>query len=812
MRSLKQLWSDSVGDDIAGHFPFAYHRVVLGVLLALTLVVQTVLSVDAVQPDELIDQQLLSTESDANSVVAVQRESFNVALTIGDWLHGAATTRDVQVARALLGNRLNVITQSRALTASNVGPDYRAALAALDEVILSLGDSPEAHSIDVIDPVVQEFLTQARALTELFQQFGREQVQLVVEANRSRQRTQTVLQILTVLLVGLLSGSIVIALGRGYRSVVAELAAQQRQVTRARRDLDLVRDLDARIAPLLRAVDSGSPARAIRARLKDMLDGLATGHEWIVPLALDEERSLVAPGAAVDGSSTGADPAEVDPEPIDLELVAVRAQVVLDALRRREQAAVSVAVARLIDPLTGLHNRLGFLQELEGVLTDGRVRPVAVCFLDIDRFGEVNGTLGFTGADRVLVELAGRLRDSVRGRPGAVVARMAADEFAVAVPIDAREQATTVVDGLCAAGTYVSYAGGMEAAISVSVSVGETVGARGGIDAQELMRQAAVAMLLAKKSSERRGRVRYDPIAHDRLASSLTEEVAVRNAMRSGEFCMHYQPIVDLATGRPVGLEALARWDRPGVGLILPGEFLPIIQRSGFSIEFGFDVLVEVLTAWKRTLRAELVQVSGPTSYVSVNIDAVQLEDVGFEAFVLAALERTDTEPRELVLELTEHAAIGHTYAPMLDRLRTAGVRVAVDDFGSGFSSLGRSTQLPVDLLKLDRSFVTSLLASDHDPQLFSDMAGLARTLRMTLIAEGIETREVADLLFAAGIRVGQGFLFSPALPEDEAARWIRAHRPLDVGAEVPIAVGHDLGEDRVESGSSVVGPSGAGD
>jgi len=405
------------------------------------------------------------------------------------------------------------------------------------------------------------------------------------------------------------------------------------------------------------------------------------------------------------------------------------------------------------------------------VLAGADGRPVLVALLDIDRFGEVNGALGFTGADRVLIEVAERLRSTLTDRPEAVVARMAADEFAVAAPLASAQEGTLVVDDLRTAGTYLSHAGGLEAAISVSI--GETLGEGGATEASELMRQAAVAMLLAKDASERRGRVRFDPAAHDHLASMLVDELAVRNALRAGEFVMHYQPVVDLSTSRAVGLEALVRWDRPGVGLVAPGEFLPIIERSGFVVEFGFEIIAEVVSAWKRTLRSALVASGVPTAYVSVNVDAAQLADPGFEAFVLSTLERSAMAPRELVLELTEHAAIDRKYAPVLERLRRVGVRVAIDDFGSGFSSLGQSTQLPVDLLKLDRSFVTSMLGSDHDVRLFSDLARLASTLDMDLIAEGIETEEVARLLLASGISAGQGFVYSAALPEQEAVRWV---------------------------------------
>jgi diguanylate cyclase (GGDEF)-like protein len=761
---LKQLWAREVGEDVARYFPFAYHRLALGILLVFTLIAQTVLSVNAVRPDELIAQQLLANESDANSVVAVQRESFNVAILLSDWGHGAASARDVQIARALLGQRLAVVTRSSTTTAANVGEEYLTALSALDLVIRGLGDVPPEHAEHALadaEGVLEEFLTQTRALTEIFQRLGRQQIETLEATNRSGQLAQTGLQFAIVLLVALLSISIVLALGRGYRQVVADLASERSRVEIARRNLDLVRDLDAGIAPLLQAVDAGAPTVVVRHELRVLLERLPTGWVWEVPAGPE---AVVIPASSIEGSRVILDADERD-------MVVHRAQAVLDALRRRDGAVRTMEVARRRDPLTGLCNRLGLVEALEGLLLEDHDRSSMVCFLDIDRFGEVNGALGFAGADRVLIELAGRLQDALSGTDGAVVARVAADEFAVVAPLASDRDATLVVDALRAAGTYVSHVGGMEAVISVTS--GEAIGAGRDHDGPELMRRAAIAMLLAKESGDRRGHVRFDQAQHDHLSSALVEQVAVRNALRAGEFTMHYQPIVELETGRPVGIEALARWERPGVGLVLPGEFLPTIERTGYAVEFGLETLVEVMSTWQRSLRRAVVGIAGSNAYVSVNVDAAQLADPGFEPFVVSNLARIGMDPRELVLELTEHAAIDRSHAPMLERLRAAGVRIAIDDFGSGYSSLGQSAQLPVDVLKLDRSFVFGLLDSDHDTGLFADVARIAQTLGVALIAEGVETQEVAQLLSLAGIHTGQGFLFSRALPEQDLVRWV---------------------------------------
>jgi diguanylate cyclase (GGDEF)-like protein len=767
MSRLTRLWQRAVGEDIAAFFPFAIHRAVLGMLLTVALLAQVVLSTDLATPAQFERQQLLSDESDANSVMAVQRESFNVALALSEWGHGATRARDVQIARALLGKRLAVITRSGVTTLENAGPAYRDALLDLDVFLLQLSDTEDEHRLHLLEdaePAISAFLSETRGLSDTFQRLGRDQIETILTERARLQSIQRTLQLITILLLGLLSLSIVVAVGRGYRRVSVHLASQRHDLEVAELRYALVRDLDALLAPLARTVDEGAQASDVLSGLTAVLHGLHPDLRWRLP-----DLSAVPSGAVT---------VELAPRahgllgPDDLQVLSGRAQELIESVRRRDHILLSIESERRRDPLTMLANRLGFNEAVGRTMREHSGRPVAVVLVDIDHFGDINGALGFAGADRVLVDVAGRLQRLGEASRGATVARIAADEYGIVLPLEGpAEELAQRIQSTCA---FLSDAGGVEAA--VTASVGLAVGAHPQVDSAELLRRAAVAILLAKQS-ERAGLVQFDPAVHAELSSSLDEELAVRNALRSGEFVMHYQPIVQLDGGAPIGCEALVRWDRPGVGLIGPGEFLPLIDRSGFSVEFGLEVLGEVLRAWSEGLRAAFAGCPEPGPYVSVNVDAPQLADPGFEAFVMSALQRTGVAPRDLVLELTEHEAVAEEHTEMLSRLRGFGVRIAIDDFGSGFSSLGQSTRLPLDLLKLDRSFVQSLRGDAREQQLFTDIAGMGRTLGLELTAEGIETDDVAAILRAAGIRHGQGYLYSRAVPSSELIGWVKERR-----------------------------------
>jgi diguanylate cyclase (GGDEF)-like protein len=573
------------------------------------------------------------------------------------------------------------------------------------------------------------------------------------------------------LLLGLLTLSVVHTVGRGYRRVSQQLELQRLDAELAEERYSLLRDLDAALTPIAQAVDDGMTSTEVLATLATVLRALHPGLRWRLPgpgtVALAPVGVTIAPSGGV----------RLVPQ--DLAVLAQRAQHVVDAMWRRDHDQRARESERRRDGLTGLANRRGFNEAVERKLCDGSPQPVTVVLIDLDHFGDINGSIGFAGADRILLDVAQRLAALGRTVPGALVARIAADEFGLVLrPVGRPEAFAREVQRAC---TFLSGAGGVEAA--VTVSVGLSSGSSLHVETEELQRQAAVAILIAKQS-DRSGFVQFDPIRHADLASSLDDDLAIRTARDAKEFVMHYQPVVQLEDGAPLGCEALVRWDRPGVGLVGPGEFLSLIERSGSAFEFGVENLDTVLGTWSAGLRAAFAGCHGPGPFVSVNVDAVQLGHPGFEGSVLSALQRHRVEPRDLVLELTERQAVAHEHSGMLSRLRGAGVRIAIDDFGSGFSSLGQSTRLPLDLLKLDRTFVASLGGDVREQQLFRDVAQFALTLGLELIAEGIETEAVAATLRSAGIRHGQGFLYSRAVPADQLITWVRSR--LGTAVAVP--------------------------
>ncbi|AGZ42293.1 putative bifunctional diguanylate cyclase/phosphodiesterase [Actinoplanes friuliensis] len=403
------------------------------------------------------------------------------------------------------------------------------------------------------------------------------------------------------------------------------------------------------------------------------------------------------------------------------------------------------------DLLTGLANRTG----LDNAITRAvkRREHVAVLLIDLDGFKLVNDAYGHAAGDTVLVEFAHHLRSTVRTSD--VPARIGGDEFAVLLTeIVTPEHATAAAQRILAAVAANPVRLG-EDVLPIRASIGVAIGT-GEDSTKDLLRRADVAMYQAKRAGTHAW-VLHDPSMIDRRAedAALSDDLAA--ALDRGELNVLFQPMVDLVSGRPIGAEALVRWQHPTRGVVSPVRFIPIAERSGIITEIGLFVLEQALLqlkAWRQPL------------YISVNLSPRQLSEPTIVHDILAVLGRTGMPPESLVLEVTESAIVDeNTGIAALRALREHGIRVAIDDFGTGYSSLQYLTRLPVDILKIDRSFVGELNGTPAGSAITEAVIRLSQVLNLTTVAEGIETAEQAAELLTLGCDTGQGYLYARPLP-----------------------------------------------
>ncbi|HEX4977591.1 MAG TPA: EAL domain-containing protein [Nocardioides sp.] len=411
------------------------------------------------------------------------------------------------------------------------------------------------------------------------------------------------------------------------------------------------------------------------------------------------------------------------------------------------------------DSLTGLPNRAKFGDEVARALGEGG--EVAVMFVDLDRFKNINDSFGHTYGDKVLVAAARRIKGCVRRRD--VAARLGGDEFAVLVR-DARperlvELAERILEKL--RGTPMRFG-------ELQVTVGASVGiAQAGPDdsADTLLRNADLAMYRAKRSG--RGRhVHYHEALHDEVVGRFRMEGALQRAIEAQELRLVHQPIVDVRTGDVVGIEALARWDDPELGPVSPADFIPLAEQTGQIKPLGRQLLRDAcagVAAWRAR--------TGADAYVSVNVSPLQLDDT-FRGEVESALEAAGLDPGSLVLEVTESVLVDESHRAIVADLRTLGVRVAIDDFGTGYSSLAYLRDLPVDIIKIDRVFLRPGPGGPQDQKVLHALIRLAESLELPAVCEGVETRDQLEELRSAGCPAAQGyFLQRPGDLADVPAR-----------------------------------------
>ena len=426
----------------------------------------------------------------------------------------------------------------------------------------------------------------------------------------------------------------------------------------------------------------------------------------------------------------------------------------------RRQARTNAHLA-LHDVLTGLPNRALF-HDRATVALQAAARDrggFALVLVDLDRFKEVNDTLGHAAGDQLLVAVAARLRAALREQD--TLARLGGDEF-VALLEDVAEigEAARAAEQIAAAIAPPLAINDQE--VRVATSVGIVISGPGHERAEELLRDADIAMYRAKASGGGDHAI-FDPTMQAALLARVALERELHVARERNEFVLHYQPIVDLATGRIVTVEALVRWQHPTRGLISPGEFIPLAEENGLIVPLGRWVLHEACR------QARAWQVAGTPVAVAINLTAREFQHAALLDEVAAAVEKVGLAPSWLRLEITESLAMRDAEATVatLTALRALGVHVAIDDFGTGYSSLAYLKRLPVDALKIDKSFIDDLAADTADAAIIEAIIALSHTLGLLVIAEGVETVQQADRLRVLGCNLAQGYYFARPIPAE---------------------------------------------
>jgi diguanylate cyclase (GGDEF)-like protein len=442
---------------------------------------------------------------------------------------------------------------------------------------------------------------------------------------------------------------------------------------------------------------------------------------------------------------------------------------VLSAAVRRHQTQTRLAYMAEFDALTGLPNRNLLHDRLTQSLVQARRHgwQGAVLFIDLDRFKLVNDTLGHHVGDRLIAEVGRRIKECVRA--GDTVGRVSGDEFGVVLPELAQpDDAALVAQKILEALALPFDLGGNEA--YVTASIGISVFPSDGPDAETLLKNADMAMYRAKELT-RNAYCFFTGEMNQRSVAKLHLNTDLRRAIERREFVLHYQPKIDLADGRIHGVEALLRWSHPQRGMVAPGEFIPALEDSGLIIPVGEWVLEEAarqVRSWQREGLQPLP--------VAVNLSAKQFRRRDLDALIHRTLSAVGVSASLIELEITESCLMEdpEDAVRLLASLRRAGLRISVDDFGTGYSSLSYLTRLPLNALKIDRSFVRDAVSSSEAASIVRAVIDMAHNLSFTVIAEGVETSEQMAFLRRHGCDLGQGYLFDRPMPAQQLAERLR--------------------------------------
>ena len=443
--------------------------------------------------------------------------------------------------------------------------------------------------------------------------------------------------------------------------------------------------------------------------------------------------------------------------------------ILLGALvSERKWATARLHYVAFHDVLTGLPNRALFLERLARAANEAqRGAQVAVLFIDLDRFKEVNDGLGHDAGDAVLVEAARRLERCLR--PGDTVARFGGDEFTVLLTVKTLQDAVGVAERIQQAFTspFNLY---QTVQLGTSIGIAASSLEESQVETETLLQNADTALRHAKIQG-RGGNAVFDPAMYLGQQQQLRLERDLERALERQELLVYYQPIVALETQKIVGVEALVRWQHPERGLVLPGTFIPMAEQTGLIISLGRWMMEQALAqlkSWHEAGHTEL--------FVSVNVSARQVQHPQLASSVRETLERLGLAPLYVALELTESVLIERADENIarFKTLHDAGLRLSIDDFGTGYSSLAYLKRLPIDTLKIDRSFLAGVPENESDAVIVKTILAMAQNMHLTVVAEGIETTAQADFLRAHGCEQAQGHLFSRPVAADTLTRLLK--------------------------------------
>jgi diguanylate cyclase (GGDEF)-like protein/PAS domain S-box-containing protein len=588
------------------------------------------------------------------------------------------------------------------------------------------------------------------------------------------------------------------------------LGHRVRYLLRASRTLDALTRSEARLADAQRLaqlghwdwdletdeIDRSDEARRILGLAEDRRGG---GYRTLLPAVHPEDRAAIERaigGACQDGKPFGlevrirrSDGVErvIHEQAIVTRNAAgtpVRIQGTTQDITERRRAEEQIQHLALYDALTELPNRALFKDQFSHArgAADRSGRPLGVLMLDLDRFKRINDTLGYPAGDDLLRQVAQRLQQCVRladylTRGQAVVetgsvARLGGDEFTMLVPgLTSVEDAAKIARRILAAFSTPFRLSGQE--VVVTASIGIAMYPTDGQDIDALLKNADTAMYHAKDQ----GKDNYQFFSSSMNASAfhkLTLETGLRHALERNELILHYQPKVDIATRRIDGFEALVRWQHPDLGLVSPGEFIPLAEETGLIVPIGewvLDTAARQTAAW---------QAAGfDRASVAVNLATPNFVQGKVVAQVARVIAATGLPPGSLEIEVTESVLMSDaaTAIETMRELRALGVKLSIDDFGTGYSSLSYLKKLPIGTLKIDRSFIRDVMSNPEDAAITTAIIAMARSLNLSVVAEGVETEEQAGFLLRCGCPLMQGYLFSRPVPPEAATALLESDR-----------------------------------